>query len=833
MPNSLEDNATLILSAHFDNKLGPIINGQYPNGPNKLPNYVVNLMIPANAEKTPGIPDFTIIILYQRNEDKCVYELFPSAGSHPVYFLNACIANLDKNNERGTTIKSIAIGSRLKPIMMFKPLLLMFLNFSFAFKDSQNLQDCLEEFYKMLNSVDLSLVKDLLSLNHFQDIYKSLNDELPQKEMNIAICKLLERNDALLSDDHQNQISYKQDVLYYHFTRFDTELLPDFMKKIPLKINLFNDDIMNSELEYNKQVLPLCYRLTKINPDFEKCKIIIIMSTKMTMDDLSQFIVAFAFLLENGKSNKVLTFPYMDISIINQLKIFHKNQSLQEYDHVLIGTNNPIFQIKNDICDFYYNLDELKLQSNFVSPSVALNNRFDKLLIKEEWKNQSRSITNAIKNPMANIIVHNNVKITLMTKFLKILFMEKHNNRTTINVIKRITILQILSLMNNHTGIVEKNSSGDFEKLYKQTYKDLISYNNFFKKENLIFIENIFNLHKHWEILNTLNYNTSSEKVYLTLTEIHEVTKKLILIINKNQAMTFEFIHVCLNFPNLKFLTYCDLKNEILMSTNILDIYDSFSKLERFNSVNSKNNVAFSLVDKFLSHNAFSIISEFLRQDLKFSNNTTTSNFIDGKSKLLRSGSLRTFFSTKSSNDQHIKTKLNFINSLSGLTTAANITKINNSTVERSNSLREPINVTLFRSKNSGSNESLNKLNILHGSPLLNKWMRKIKLYVVKLLDIISEVPLGENIINTYLDDSILKIYQIKRNTKPILNSKKANIQNDSDLCTLFSLDNTLREQSIPSTFMDSNTSANVSIGESFFDAVEFPLPSDSQTSTS
>ena len=304
-----QHNVEYIISAEFDNILGPIVKYQYPktipgfkfssNGELSPdgPQNIASLMIPNNVEKVPGKSDFTTFILYH-NKYTQNYQLFPpptysnkaSEKSNvlatverkrysivleeeelesdltknkkddldTLFFFNVVNTKLDKTNDRGAIIRSLAIGTTLKNYIIFKPILTMTLDYYMSSPRGASLQTVIDLF-NIINSVDLSIVTKFNSNVGMQRILGSITNQKminrifdPNENILKTILKL---NDLKPIDSFGNKIIFHEQLISYYFTRFHPIALPTYFKKIPLQINLVKSDPIPIFTNYNSHIL--------------------------------------------------------------------------------------------------------------------------------------------------------------------------------------------------------------------------------------------------------------------------------------------------------------------------------------------------------------------------------------------------------------------------------------------------------------------------------------------------------------------------------------------------------------------------------------------------
>ncbi|CCD23810.1 Afi1p NDAI_0C01490 [Naumovozyma dairenensis CBS 421] len=238
---TLRKNIEFILSAVFDNRLGPTIKYQYPKSipgfkypssssllspgsPNNSSNpdeplNLANLMLPNNVEKTPGKADFTVFILYH-NKITQTYQLFPpsskkiknavvhsSANNTPKYDKLKRYSILVEDDETADKVDALKTtaeaplffinvvntvldetndrGAIIKSLAVGTTLknfnifkpLLLMTLHFYMLNPRYSTAQTLIDCFNMLNSLDLSIVQNLHSKDQLQYMFNSIMDQ--------------------------------------------------------------------------------------------------------------------------------------------------------------------------------------------------------------------------------------------------------------------------------------------------------------------------------------------------------------------------------------------------------------------------------------------------------------------------------------------------------------------------------------------------------------------------------------------------------------------------------------------------------------------------------
>lgn len=651
-------NAQYIVSAEFDNKLGPVVKHQYPktipgfkglhgNGNGNGTSNLASLMIPNNIESTPGKPDFTVFILYK---DKLTqsHKIFPldespqSNGSGtinnstileedenvssekgknkrelkseepPLFFINVVKAKTDATDMRGTIIRSIAIGTTLKNFHIFKPLLMMTLiQYMSSSSDVQILIDC----FNMINSLDLSLVNRIHSNVVLQNILNSINNEDIIADIfdpkGKSLRNILRVNELPSQDGFGNVIHFKRRYLEYQFTRFTPKVLPAFLAKIPLQIDLINYDPIKIDINYNDHVLKF---LTKFIPQVSKlqqgqfCWRLIVNSTKLTKDTLCQFVISLSnfikcFDFQYFNNSSVIIFPYMDISLVDDFRKEFASSKKQRPFFSIVGVSNPIFECQRDAWDFYYDMDTDILRSQIVPEhsSGAEDELLKNIKLKKMFQRESTS---------SGTLSHGGAHMGLMLKLIMHLVEEQHDNQTILNVFKRASLLQLMNLLKNLETSPNSRMEMTLKDEYIAVYKDFIVFPEFFEYGTLKVLRVLYDLERHLDQLffysNKGVPKIADHRRHL-LKEVFSALKKIYKFISVNKINMGKFLNVCLNVPSFYMFESADLTTTDF--TNI-DLRDGVSLIgQNTQSLDSSTTKASNVIDIFNLRKSFNLLT--------------------------------------------------------------------------------------------------------------------------------------------------------------------------------------------------------------------------------
>lgn len=788
-----DENIKYVISAEFDNKQGAILKYQYPKcipgfKTNTLGEYssideqtlnIASLMIPDNVERYPGRPDFSMFILYKDKINQ-EYKLFPTANSlqdnnvaqitggmiseqeeidasskmseastiydddsdDTLFFLNVVNTIIDESNERGAIIQAISMGTTMRNLLIFKPLLVMTLHYYMTYPREDRLQ-VLIDFFVMINSLDMSLLRRTHSRYRLQRILQSINDlDILTKifDLNMGNCsRIMKFNQNTTKDALGNKLTIENGKIVQYFTTFHPVVLSDFLIQLPLRANIIKSEPIPLELNYNNKVLKF---LTLLIPELNKLdstaivRKLVINSTIHSKDLISQFVLSLSNLMgghSHGnsvpyfKGRPVLFFPYMDISMVDALRSHIEPESDFANSFVIIGTANPIFKFQPDIWDFYYDLDNELLYNSDQAGQ-------ERLTLKQELKNGTSSFKKLLVKPHSATIGailniddnyddtnFNRNKTGLTMKFVQYLQDGMHDNETVVSVLRRTCILQILALLPveseklKMTAATTKRGTSNELSLkdeYVNTYRDFILFPYFFDYNSLQIIKHMRTLVLALDNLKSLDLPlTPTEKIYSEISIIYETIKSFFIIACSSKQNLDCLIAILLNFPDLQLGSTFNLKRQDFSRLNLEKIYESNKK------PGSSNN-SLDFVDDFIKVNGFEYIATFLSFSINDANTLFSPTLhLKYKTVIGRSRSLKNIFS------------LNQITS-------------SNPTLDFPSPGASPKK----RNTISNPNKSVNA-----GSIVLEKRISKIKRVITKLLMKMERHPMGSILIDKYL----------------------------------------------------------------------------------
>ncbi|CUS21838.1 LAQU0S04e01948g1_1 [Lachancea quebecensis] len=644
---SFRYNAQYIISAEFDNKVGPVIKHQHPK---PLAGFksstsrsssvnLASLMIPNSAESRPDVADFTVFILYKDKYTRN-YHVFPIADSKlpqndarsptileedepqsgfageastnhnadtkepPLFFLSVVNTLHDKSNDRGATIKSIALGTTMQNFMIFKPLLAMTLDLYMRSNDDPRLLiDC----FNMINSLDLSFAKRTLANASLQSLLNSISDEnLIAEIFNPAkqnLQNILHLNTLPETDVFGNKISFKRHLVEYQFTKFRPTLLPPALSRISLQIDLINFDPVKVNINYNDHVLKFLLKFIPQLDELPRSRFswrLFVNSTKLPKDTLCQFILSLSNFIKHFdfhyfENAQVIIFPYMDISFLDALR---EQLVLQNGRRMftIVGVSNPIFEYQKDVWDFYYDMDAGSLQTRVSSMQslASLQN------ISQEAAKSSKKMKNIFQKraSYAMPLAVPSKKCGLTWKMITYLVNERHDNETVLNVFKRINILQLLSLLKD----IDNRSQADIETElslkddYAVSYRDFIIFPEFFEYGTLKLIRCFAQLEQDLNYILFDGKKSGGGNNYNVLESIFASLKQINKFMASSTANTDKFFNIGLNFP----LTAIQ-RDESLTSKDFFDVdlEKYFSELKMRNSMEMLDSHHKGVVDYF------------------------------------------------------------------------------------------------------------------------------------------------------------------------------------------------------------------------------------------
>ena len=686
-------NVSYIVSAEFDNKLGPIVKHQYPksipgfsqspyeecNGNTSVSMNLASLMIPSSIERNPGKQDVTVFTLYY-NKFTQNYQLFPvpkhprfsfnlhhrehsdssvsnsiyydaenyqdarnnrytivlendefesqefqnnrkAIDNEPLFFINVANTVLDTRNDRGAVIKSIAIGTPLKTFFAFKNIIVLVLDLYMKAPTQDAATDVLLDCFRMLNSIDLSLINDIHSKSSIQDVLHSIHDESIITKVffdpNSTLKKLFCIDGFDIKDKYGNNVTFHDQFIQYHFTRFQPKTLPPFLLKIPLQFDMIKREPIYIENDYNELVLKLLDifipYLLKAGPKLNAWKLVI-NSTKLSKEDLCAFILSLANITATYasdpqsyfKGNTALIFPYMDISLVDSLRANVTSDTDSIGCFAIIGTANPIFRYQLDIWDYYYDVDEGVFYENNRPEK-------EKLDTEAEQKTEPNPLKKIFNRPHFSTNVVNESHVNLGQKLFSLLIDEYHDYDTIMSVLRRLNVLQLENLLDT---LKRREISPDIalKDEYIMFYKDLFIFPEFFDYFTLHSIELLSNLDNCLFSLGNTCQLLSTEQTYSQLSQILEIVKELFRMVSISRTNVEKFLNACLNYSPSKILPTAELQADNFSRWSFerevhqgFDNFNSYMGIER-----DPHCVVLSAIDLFTQIYSFDILALFL-----------------------------------------------------------------------------------------------------------------------------------------------------------------------------------------------------------------------------
>ena len=605
------------------------------------PFHLANMMIPDSIEREAGIADFTVFVLYW-NAELQRYQFIPSQltpiandgngnGSNTkkqqkqkdknsssssskgsttyngnpdkIFFMNAVKMVPDKHNERGSKVRSVAIGTTMRNFNIFKPALLGILDRLMDIdSDSDRYLTFLAKAFDSINKLDLSLLRELpcctrgqQQQHHYQRILQSVAadegtvraifdpDKGPYRE-------LLGRYS---NSNKCGNVDIKLDRVTY--------TLPDLAiarNNVTLSANLIDgyclDDIPISA-RINSMLLKF---LSHILPAFQRKPArwrLIVTSTKLSKDILTQFVLALSTLTGcfPFSSLPVLALPYVNISFVDTLRDFDFS--------MIIGTVNPIFKNQENAWEFYYDLDEQLLYTNTTkqmkqrSPFLVDLKRsptwLRRLSLKGGYSNRGDTVVNVESSPigvlssvftelvspvssnnsnnnnnnkLSPLLLHTSLRdssssVSLAITMVSHLTEGGYCYQVMMNTLRRVNVLQIIAVILSSKFPATPSSWDLFspeliKAEYETTFKDFSIFPFFFQRPYIDFIVLLSKLMTHFHTLRDLSSGSTrgSNSLFEGLSRLNGIASLLYSTLDaKDQTITEQLMVTMLNFPDL------------------------------------------------------------------------------------------------------------------------------------------------------------------------------------------------------------------------------------------------------------------------------------------
>ncbi|QLG72086.1 hypothetical protein HG535_0C04400 [Zygotorulaspora mrakii] len=566
-----ETNVEYVIMAEFDNKYGHTLKYQYPHyipgfessiemsSQSKNALYLASLMMPSNVEHnlSTGAVDFTNFMLYFNYKSKC-YELLPSAANNPedtIFFLSVVKAEENTKDARGAKIKAVAFGTRLKCSKSFKPIIQLTLENLMRYDTYGTTVPFLIDFYNSINSIDLSFVKQIHENRALQNIFSGINSEHSLRDV---MDKSSDKQHEILQflnipdrDKYGNRIELIKGHLTISYDAYKPrEPFRNFNRR-PLLIDLIQDTPMGITIKYNNLVANF---LSKLIPLLRKGDIIktslkiIINSKQLPKYEICEFVLALSSLMgclssanimQNCRNERVVILPYMEVGMLDLIKQYFSSMQ-SENVIAIIGTANPIFKLQSNLWDFYYDVDTDTIIEFNKEKAAGFQKKLESLSLKK--------MLNRRNSTLSVSLMDTHIDSSLMTIFLEIISLEKTNNSTIIQILRKINLFQSLNRNIFKTDIASDNVLDE----YLTSYRDFIFFDDLFTNESLKVARLLDSLS---DMVNTIfdsqessqiPYQPLNGKMVLRMNEIlHEIYEYLS---NGNSSLEI-FLSVCLSFP--------------------------------------------------------------------------------------------------------------------------------------------------------------------------------------------------------------------------------------------------------------------------------------------
>ncbi|CCH58065.1 hypothetical protein TBLA_0A02660 [Henningerozyma blattae CBS 6284] len=403
--DTITRNIDYILIGEFDNKLGPIIKYQYPNGipldskkykQKRKKNFnsisgdqiVSSLLIPNNVENNLNINDYTMSKLYY-NSSLNIYHFLPdqtesgnlNRNKKIIYLLNVVKSKADLNNSRGISIRSIAIAvnstenngkegfAKLYPFIHLLSTLLDIL-FTIPSKGG-DLKRFASNCFNLINSIDIDKIENFNSDSSLQNVLAVYNDNNNSFPLNITNHFL-----PVKAETSNQKVFYNHQSTLLLSTNLFSELE---LSNYYLNLNNFNN-LTHLLLQSPKISTIILNIITKFNfncfANLKSCRLLLYSSKlsyfefNVIINILKNILIPF---LRSSLKNSLITIPYLDITMIDDLKSFCFENNLENDEiSLLMATTNQIFKHQKNLFNYYYDLDAniLSNKSKLLSDSM-------------------------------------------------------------------------------------------------------------------------------------------------------------------------------------------------------------------------------------------------------------------------------------------------------------------------------------------------------------------------------------------------------------------------------------------------------------------------------
>ena len=706
------DNVLYILSSEFDNKKGADLKYQYPHPipgfepsgnesktrtstikslPSSSssaaaaalgPFHLANMMIPDSIERETGRADFTVFVLYW-NAELQQYQFIPSQlapittddksnsstkkkngskdstySGYPdkIFFMNAVKTVSDKRNERGSKVRSVAIGTTMCNFSIFKPVLLAVLDRLMDIDSgSERYLTCLASAFDSINKLDLSLLKEFHCY--------ATKQHYPHQQQRQILQSVAADEGTVRAIFDPERGPYRELLGRYSSSKggnVDIKLnrvtytLPDLIvarNKVTLIADLVDGYCLEDTSLSAKINSMLLKFLSLILPAFQKRPTrwrLIVTSTKLSKDTLTQFVLALSTLIGcfPFSSSPVLALPYVNISFVDTLRDFDFS--------MIIGTANPIFKSQENAWEFYYNLDEQLLYTNTTkqmkqkSPFLVDLKRsptwLRRLSDKGNYGDRGETVVNLESSPIgvissvftglvslannSNNDINNNNKlnpllphtsprdspssVSLALTMVSHLTEGGYCYQVMMNTLRRVNVLQIIAVILSSKFPATPSSWDLFSPEliraeYESTFKDFLIFPFFFERPYIDFITLLSKIMTHLCTLRDLSPGSTYRSKMLSeeLSYLNGIASILYGTLDaKNQTITEQLMVILLNFPDLSQLP----DNCGLQTNEFLNVY-----LSRLSS--DANNNKESIIARFTKVTCFESLFSILLCD--------------------------------------------------------------------------------------------------------------------------------------------------------------------------------------------------------------------------
>ncbi|CCE65089.1 hypothetical protein TPHA_0J02690 [Tetrapisispora phaffii CBS 4417] len=668
------DNACFILSAQFDNKLGPVIRHQYPKCIPGFKNHLcgtsdsdesinlASLMIPNNVELTPGKKDYTMFSLYYNNNtDK--YELFKptsdtlndnnyntirevdefeDAQEHHesnhidvLYILNIVNTIIDKTNSRGAVIKSIALVTPNKIGSIFRPLLSKVLDQYMKTPSTESIE-VLKECFNMINSLDLSIINRIYSNKYLQKILQSINEESNfnstsnnlldvwfDEKIKKLFKKIFKIPYNIENDNFGNKVTLINNYIQYSFTNFTSSLLDTDILETKLRVSLFENELLGSSTRFNTQILNFLSKFINYTSSLPTENItwrLVINSTLYSKDELCHFVLILSNILnsifEFGKDmnryyQRKPILIFPYIDISMIDSLRTYSSNLQGSKFFIIGVANPIFQFQQNLWDCYYDIDT---ETFYNANEIVIKNKE-----KTEY-------------PLFNKNLHRNGSLSIRKIFSKpgeIIIKTPKNVHSRVGLLQKCIQNIIAEEANYDQGVTTKifkkvnllqliqlltagKVKDDVSVLdqYLCIYKDAIIFPEFFDYTSLQMLKTLSNIHNCIEMLYQMEILSESTST-MTLKKLKHHQHILFSLIASNKNNMDSLINILLNYPTFKIFDNFDLQSYDFSNQNLEKLFDPSIKSSIFRDLSDNTTFQQQLYKKEWI-NAFMKVDGFL-----------------------------------------------------------------------------------------------------------------------------------------------------------------------------------------------------------------------------